>query len=142
MKYDIPVVIHCRDSIDETIELVSPFSSKGLKGVFHCFTGDVRQANEITEMGFLLGVGGVLTFKNSGLDKVIAEVGFERLVLETDSPYLSPVPHRGKRNEPSYIRLVAEKLVSLFPESNFNEIEKKTTENASTLFKLELDNGL
>ena len=84
----------------------------------------------------------MLTFKNSGLDKVIAEVGFERLVLETDSPYLSPVPHRGKRNEPSYIRLVAEKLVSLFPESSFNEIEKKTTENASTLFKLELDNGL
>ena len=142
LQYHLPVVIHCRDSIDETIALVKPFAEKGLNGVFHCFTGDVRQAQEIIDMDFLLGIGGVVTFKNSGLDKVMAQIGFDRVILETDSPYLAPTPNRGKRNEPGYLHLVAEKLASLFPESNLAEVIDKTSENALKLFNLEPEDGL
>jgi len=137
LKYDLPVVIHCRESINETIELVTPFAEKGLTGVFHCFTGSVNQAKRIKSLGFYLGIGGVLTFKNSGLDKVIAEIGMEKLMLETDSPYLAPTPNRGKRNEPAFLRLVAEKLVMLFPDLSFSKVVEITTGNAQELFKLQ-----
>ena len=100
LKHDLPVVIHCRETIDETIELVKEFSDQGLKGVFHCFTGNEDQANRITQMGFYLGLGGVATFKNGGLNEVIPLMDKNRIVLETDSPYLAPTPNRGKRNEP------------------------------------------
>lgn len=133
IDYDIPVVIHCRDSIDETIELVQSFSNEKLRGVFHCFTGNAEQAKKITELGFYLGVGGVATFKNGGLDKVLPHVELDHLVLETDSPYLAPVPHRGKRNEPSYIELIAKRVAEL-KEMSFEEVAEVTTINAQKLF--------
>jgi TatD DNase family protein len=104
-----------------------------LTGVFHCFSGTLEQANKIIAMGFLLGIGGVATFKNGGLDKVLPDVDINFLVLETDSPYLAPVPHRGKRNEPSYIPLIAKRVAEL---KNFTvqEVMMKTTENAERLF--------
>ncbi len=136
LRYQLPIAIHCRESINETIAIVRPFAARGLTGVFHCFTGDVNQAREISEMGFYLGLGGVLTFKNAGLDKVIAEIGLEQVILETDSPYLTPTPHRGKRNEPAYIRLVAEKLVAILPDTSFADVVATTTANANSLFNL------
>ncbi|MDW3193629.1 MAG: TatD family hydrolase [Cytophagales bacterium] len=135
LKHDLPIVIHCRESIDETIALTRPFSEKGLTGVFHCFTGDLEQANQITDLGFKLGIGGVATFKNGGMDKVLPHVDIKHLVLETDSPYLAPVPHRGKRNEPAYVRLVAERLVTLKGMA-FQKVVQQTTANARELFKL------
>lgn len=133
LKYDLPIVIHCRETIDETIELVKPFAGKGLKGVFHCFTGSVSQAKAITEMGFYLGLGGVSTFKNGGMDVVIPHVERSKILLETDSPYLTPTPHRGKRNEPSYTSLVAEKVASYLNTSK-EAIDELTTANANELF--------
>lgn len=135
LKHELPIVIHCRESIDETIALTRPFSEKGLKGVFHCFTGSLEQANQITELGFKLGIGGVATFKNGGLDKVLPHVDLVHLMLETDSPYLAPVPHRGKRNEPAYVRLVAERLVTLTGHA-FQDVITQTTSNACELFHL------
>ncbi|MEO5980473.1 MAG: TatD family hydrolase [Chryseolinea sp.] len=132
-KYRLPVVIHCRESIDETIDLVDDLMDDELTGIFHCFSGTTVQAKRIMRLGFYLGIGGVVTFKNGGLDKVIPEIGLEKLVLETDSPYLAPVPHRGKRNEPSYIPLVADKLASLVSKP-IEEVQRITTENASKLF--------
>ncbi|GHN01477.1 TatD family hydrolase [Cytophagales bacterium WSM2-2] len=122
-KFNLPIVIHCRESIDETIELLEPFADGGLTGIFHCFSGNVEQAKKIIDMNFYLGIGGVVTFKNGGLDKVLPDVDINRIVLETDSPYLAPVPHRGKRNEPAYIPLVALKIC---------DIKKITLEELST----------
>ena len=136
LELELPVVIHCRETIDETIDLVRPWAEKGLSGVFHCFTGSLDQANSIIDMGFYLGIGGVSTFKNGGLDKVLPDVNKEFVVLETDSPYLAPVPFRGKRNEPSYLRNVAEKL-ALYWECSFKEVDEITTQNANRLFKLQ-----
>ncbi|MEM9324824.1 MAG: TatD family hydrolase [Bacteroidota bacterium] len=133
---EMPVVIHCRESIDETIALVEPFATSGLTGVFHCFTGDSRQAQQITEMGFLLGIGGVATFKNGGLDRVLPHLSPDHLLLETDSPYLAPVPHRGKRNEPAYVRLVAEKVSAYLDGLGVKALDEMTTQNAINLFKL------
>lgn len=135
LKYDLPIVIHCRETIDETIKLVRPWSEKGLIGVFHCFTGSVEQAESITKMGFYLGLGGVSTFKNGGMDKVIPSLDRSKILLETDSPYLAPVPHRGKRNEPAYIKLVAERVADLC-EMSFDEVDSITTFNTERLFKL------
>lgn len=134
-KFDLPIVIHCRETIDETIAMVEKFQDGNLKGVFHCFTGSIEQANRITRLGFYLGLGGVSTFKNGGLDKVIPELDLDFVVLETDSPYLSPVPHRGKRNEPAYIPLIGEKVAS-FKEVALDELRRVTTHNATSLFKL------
>ncbi len=133
LKYDIPIVIHCRDSIDETIELVSHYENKGLNGVFHCFTGSIEQGRIITEMGYYLGLGGVSTFKNSGLDKVIPHLDTTKILLETDSPYLTPAPYRGKRNEPAYVQLVAQKVAELLSMSQ-EELNKLTTKNTNDLF--------
>ena len=106
--YKLPLVIHCRETIDETIALVK--DANNTNGVFHCFTGSVEQANQIIGQGFKIGLGGVATFKNGGLTPVMEEIDLKNIVLETDSPYLAPVPHRGKRNEPSFTRLVADKI--------------------------------
>jgi TatD DNase family protein len=103
--------------------------------VFHCFTGDVQQARQIIDCNFMLGIGGVVTFKNAGLDKVIKEIGMNNVILETDAPYLAPVPFRGKRNEPAYTKIVAEKLSDITGTS-VEEIEKETTANATRLFNL------
>lgn len=132
-QLNLPIVIHCRESMDQTIELLEPMLDGKLKGVFHCFTGTIEQARKITSMGFYLGLGGVSTFKNGGMDVVIPDLDVDNIVLETDSPYLAPVPYRGKRNEPAYIPVIAEKIISLKKISK-EELQTITTRNALRLF--------
>ena len=115
--------------------MIRPYAIKGLKGVFHCFTGSISQAKEIKDLGFYLGIGGVLTFKNGGLNKLISEIGIDQIILETDSPFLAPKPHRGKRNEPSYLTYIARAL-SLCLNMSMNQISQMTTRHAKTLFQL------
>jgi TatD DNase family protein len=134
-QYGMPVVIHSRNSIDECISVVKENQQGNLKGVFHCFSGNERQAKEIIELGFYVGIGGVVTFKNSGLDKVMGDVDMKNVVLETDAPYLAPVPFRGKRNECSYLRYVVEKLSEIKNVSE-DDIENITAENAKELFNI------
>jgi TatD DNase family protein len=130
---DLPIVIHTRDSFDETMGVLKSLN-KLPKGIFHCFTGNLVQAEQILGLGgFKLGIGGVLTFKNGGLDKVIPDIGLEHLVLETDAPYLAPVPFRGKRNEPAYLLEVAKRLAEIKNVSLF-EVEERTTANALAVF--------
>jgi TatD DNase family protein len=133
IEKDLPIVIHSRDATDECIEVVEAYP--GLRGVFHCFSGNTEQARKIMDTGFFLGIGGVVTFKNAGLDKVIRETGLSQVILETDAPYLAPVPFRGKRNQPAYVKLVAEKLSSIL-ELTVEEIAATTTANAKKLFRL------
>ena len=135
LEYDIPIVIHSRNAVDECIKVVQDSQDGNLKGVFHCFSGTIDQARKIIELGFYLGIGGVLTYKNSGLDKVMNEIGLDKVILETDAPYLTPVPNRGKRNEPAFISIIAEKLAEI---NNIpvNEIANITTQNAQKLFGL------
>lgn len=133
--YQLPIVIHSRDSVDQTIALVEELKDEKLTGVFHCFTGTEEQARQIIDLGFYLGIGGVATFKNAGMDQVIPELPMEKMVLETDSPYLAPVPHRGKRNEPSYLPLVAAKVAQL-KNISLEEVQQVTSRNASVLFKV------
>ncbi|MBK7912288.1 MAG: TatD family hydrolase [Saprospiraceae bacterium] len=132
----LPIIIHSRESIPQNIELVSKHQDGSLRGVFHCFTGDLTQAKQIINFGFLLGIGGVVTYKNSDLKNIIAEIGLEHLVLETDSPFLTPVPFRGKRNESSYIPIIAEKISEIL-DLSLETIAIKTTENAEGLFHFE-----
>ncbi len=129
----IPIVIHSREATDILIELAGQAKDERLSGVFHCFSGTEDQARRIIELGFYLGIGGVVTFKNAGLDKVMENIGLEHVVLETDSPYLAPAPRRGKRNESAYVRLVAEKLAAIKGVS-FREVAEVTTKNAERLF--------
>lgn len=132
--YQLPIVIHCRESIDQTIALVQQLKDNTLTGIFHCFSGTVEQAEQIIELGFYLGIGGVATFKNGGLDNVLPAIGVEHLVLETDSPYLAPVPYRGKRNEPTYIPLIGKRVADLLkidPQS----VQAATTKNATKIFE-------
>ncbi|HIA06385.1 MAG TPA: TatD family deoxyribonuclease [Flavobacteriales bacterium] len=130
----LPIIIHCRESFDEIFEIVDRLNDERLSGIFHCFTGDLSQANRIIDYGrFKLGMGGVLTFKNSGLDKTIVDVPLQHLVLETDSPYLAPVPYRGKRNESSYLIEVAKKLGEIKGVS-IEEVAEITTDNANEVF--------
>lgn len=133
IKYDLPVAIHSRDSTKELISIIKTEKLTELRGIFHCFTGDVSEAKELLLMGFYLGIGGVVTYKNSTLPQTLLEVGFEKLVLETDAPYLPPVPYRGKRNEPSYVPLVAQKLSQLF-NLPIAEIAEITTNNSAKIF--------
>lgn len=132
-KYSLPVVIHCRESINETIALVEELRDDSLTGIFHCFSGNADQAKQIISMNFYLGIGGVATFKKGGLDLVLPEVPLDRIVLETDSPYLAPVPYRGKRNEPAYIALVAARVSELMRVSE-QEVIRSTTTNALKIF--------
>ena len=134
-KYDIPVVIHSRNSIDECIKVIRENQQGNLKGVFHCFSGNEKQAREIIDLGFYLGIGGVVTFKNSGLDKVMADIDMKNVVLETDAPYLAPVPFRGKRNECSYLKYVVEKLAEIKNVAK-EEVANITTKNAKELFSI------
>lgn len=134
IKHQLPIVIHMRDSFDEVYAVVKNYESSELKGVFHCFTGTLEQAEKIIDLNFLLGIGGVLTFKNSGLDKVVEKVDMKHLLLETDSPFLTPMPHRGKRNESAYTRFVAEKIAEI-KNIPLEEVAKITTSNADQLFK-------
>ncbi|PKV75823.1 TatD family hydrolase [Pontibacter ramchanderi] len=134
-KHQLPIVLHTRDSFDETYEIISAAQDGSLKGVFHCFSGTVEQAAKVKQLGFLMGIGGVATFKNGGLDKVLPHVSLDDLVLETDCPYLAPVPHRGKRNEPVYLPLVARRVAELL-QKPVEEVAEITTRNALNLFKL------
>ena len=135
LNYDLPIVIHSRNSIDECISLIAKYQKGDLKGVFHCFSGSIEQAKKIIDLNFYLGIGGVLTFKNSGLDKVVEQLNPDNLVLETDAPYLAPAPFRGKRNECSYLKYVVKKLAEIKGISE-NEIADITTANAEKLFAL------
>ena len=135
IKNDLPIVIHCRESFDEIFEILEEENCDKLRGVFHCFTGNIDQANKAIGLGFLLGIGGVVTFKNGGIDKFINQIDLKHIVLETDSPYLAPVPFRGKRNESSYIIYVLEKLSELY-ELPKEEIASTTTNNAEKMFSL------
>lgn len=135
VERELPVVIHARDSFSEIFEVLESFKSKKLTGVFHSFTGNLEQANKAIDMGFLLGLNGIITFKNSGLDQVVKEIDTEHLILETDSPYLAPTPKRGKRNESAYVALIAEKLAEIHNLSLL-EITEITSRNAKSLFKI------
>jgi TatD DNase family protein len=126
-------VIHCRESMNETIDLVEQLQDGKLRGIFHCFTGTAEQAEQIVKLDFLLGIGGVSTFKKSGMDEVLPGIALDKIVLETDSPYLAPVPHRGKRNEPGYIPIIAAKIAAL-KNISLEEIQEQTTKNANQLF--------
>jgi TatD DNase family protein len=141
LESDLPIVIHSREAIDECIQVVSEHQDGKLRGVFHCFSGNREQAEKISAVGFYLGIGGVLTFKNAGLDKVMQDFPLDRVVLETDSPYLAPVPFRGKRNEPSYLRYVLKKLGEI-KSMEEGEIAEITTRNAEQLFSLASSNNL
>jgi TatD DNase family protein len=132
---ELPVAIHSRDSFPEVFSVLDEFEGKGLKGVLHAFTGSTRDAEKAIGMGFKLGIGGIVTFKNSGLDKIVRETGAENLILETDSPYLAPVPYRGKRNESSYICIINKKLAEILGKSE-EEVASKTFANSTALFNL------
>ena len=134
-KYELPLVIHCRSSIDETISLLEPLAGDGLTGIFHCFTGTREQLEKVIAMGFYIGIGGVATFKNGGLDTVLPGMDISRLVLETDCPYLAPVPHRGKRNEPAYLDLIGDRVAEILAVQK-EELVHTTTQNALRIFKL------
>ena len=136
LEKDLPLVIHSRNSTDECIESVRKYQNGKLRGIFHCFSGNAEQAQKITELGFYLGIGGVLTFKNSGLDAAIKNIDPAFLVLETDSPYLAPVPYRGKTNEPSYLKYVIQKLADV-KEMGQEEMAGITTANAKNLFRFD-----
>ncbi len=133
-KYQLPIVIHMRNSFDEIYDILQDDISAELTGVFHCFTGSKEQAIKITDMNFMLGIGGVVTFKNSGLDEVIKNIELKYIILETDSPFLAPVPYRGKRNESAYIRLIAKKIAEI-KNISIEEVARITTHNANQLFK-------
>ena len=129
----LPIVIHCRDAFDETFEVLEAEADEQLFGIFHCFTGNLEQARRALALNLKLGIGGVVTFKNGGLDKVVAELKTEDLVLETDAPFLAPAPFRGKRNEPAYLEQIAQKIADIHQISK-EEVSRITTENALKIF--------
>lgn len=132
-KYKLPIVIHCRDAFDEVFEILEEQKSDDLFGIFHCFTGDFDQAQRAISLNMKLGIGGVVTFKNGKIDQYLNQIDLKHIVLETDSPYLAPVPFRGKRNESSYLVNVAQKLAELYGKS-VEEIAKITTKNSKDVF--------
>lgn len=135
LEYNLPVIIHVRDSFDETMEALAPYKNSGLKGVFHSFTGTIDEAREIIEFGgFMFGINGIVTFKNSGLATVVEQIELKHILLETDAPYLTPAPHRGKRNESAYVQLVAKKLAKVY-NCTIEEVSEQTTQNALSLFE-------
>nr|MBS0038442.1 TatD family hydrolase [Saprospiraceae bacterium] len=130
----LPIIIHSRDALEETIREIEAAQDGSLTGVFHCFTGTGEEVQQIRDVGFTMGLGGVLTFKNGGLDKILKKVGLDNMVLETDAPYLAPAPHRGKRNEPAYVKIIAEKAAEVLGIS-VEEVIRKTGENALKVFR-------
>lgn len=133
LQYRLPIVIHTRNAMAETIGVVKEYAGKGLKGIFHCFGGTYEEAVAVIDMGFYLGIGGVVTYKNSGLSAVLEKIDLQHLVLETDAPYLTPVPLRGKRNESSYLKLIADKLAAI-KNCSVEEVAAATTANAKKIF--------
>lgn len=134
LGYGLPIIIHSRESMQESIDVVRKHQNGNLKGIFHCFSGDLSQARQIVDLGFFLGIGGILTYKNSSLAETLKNIGLDHLVLETDAPYLAPVPYRGKRNESMNLRIIAKKLAEV-KSVEMSELEKITTHNAQKIFK-------
>lgn len=134
-QHRLPLVLHTRDAFRETADLIAEAQDGTLRGVFHCFSGTRAEAEEVVKLGFKLGIGGVATFKNGGLDQVLPGLGLEHLLLETDCPYLAPAPHRGKRNEPAYLPLVARRVAELLGK-DAEEVAEATTHNTRELFGL------
>jgi TatD DNase family protein len=133
LQYSLPIVIHTRDAMQESIDVVKEYKSTGIKGIFHCFGGTLENAKEIIDAGFYLGIGGVLTYKKSGLAQVLGQIDLSNIVLETDAPYLTPVPFRGKRNESSYLKYIVEKMAEI-KKVSIEEIAAVTTANAQKIF--------
>lgn len=133
VELDLPVAIHCRNAFDEIFEIVSSPKFSQVKGVFHCFSGTSEQAEKLVGLGYLLGIGGVCTFKNGGLDIALRDVGLEHLILETDAPYLAPVPYRGKRNESSYLSEICQRLADI-KHTSPAKVAEITSANAEKLF--------
>lgn len=132
----LPIIIHAREAFEEIFDIVDELNDDNLRGIFHCFTGTLEQARKIQEYGgFMLGLGGVLTYKKSGLDEVVKDIPIDMIVLETDSPYLPPTPHRGKRNESAYLIHIAEKLADI-KQMKLTEVADLTTANARQMFNL------
>ncbi|MBS7566529.1 TatD family hydrolase [Mucilaginibacter sp. Bleaf8] len=130
---NLPIVIHCREAFDEVYEILLEEHDEKLRGIFHCFSGTLEQAQKIIDLGFFLGIGGVVTYKNAGLDKIVQQIDLKHLVLETDSPYLTPVPYRGKPNESSYLIHVAQKMADLH-QTSIEEVAAITTQNSKVIF--------
>ncbi len=135
-EFDLPIILHCRESMDDVIREIQKAQDGSLRGIFHCFSGTQKHVEQVIELGFLMGLGGVLTFKKSGVDALVKEVPLKHLVLETDAPYLAPTPYRGKRNETSYMIKVAERLAEV-KGCSLQEVAEATTKNALNLFKIE-----
>lgn len=134
-ELNLPIVIHCRNAFDEVYAILLEEGDDKLRGIFHCFSGTVQQAEQIIALGFYLGIGGVVTYKNAGLDKVVQQIDLKHLVLETDSPYLTPVPHRGKPNESSYLTYIAQKVADLH-KVEIAVVASITTENSVKIFSV------
>jgi TatD DNase family protein len=136
LEYNLPVIIHIRNSFRETMDALQPYKDKGLKGVFHSFTGSLAEAEEMLEFGgFLLGINGIVTFKNSGLAEIVSKIDIQNIILETDSPYLTPTPYRGKRNESAYLAFICKKAAEIYGLST-DEVSEITTQNSLKLFKI------
>lgn len=133
VQHKLPIIIHSRNSFLETCEVAFNYVSKGIKGVFHCFPGTYDDAKKVIDKGFFLGIGGVLTFKNNQLKEIVEKIPINYILLETDSPFLAPTPYRGKRNEPSYLKFIIEKIAEI-KKISFNEVKIITSENAKKLF--------
>lgn len=133
LQFDLPVVLHTREAMQQSIDVIKQYAGKNLHGIFHCFSGTLQNALDIIGTGFYLGIGGVITYKNSGLEEVIKEVDLKNIVLETDAPYLTPVPFRGKRNESSYLKYVVQKIAEV-KNISAEEVEVVTTKNAEEIF--------
>jgi len=135
LEYNVPLVVHSRNALKEIFEALDDFRNSGLRGVFHCFPGDIAQAVRVLDLGFYIGVGGVVTYKNGMLAQVVESIGLQHIILETDAPYLAPAPHRGKRNEPSFIQIIGQKVASITGASP-EQVASITTNNAIQLFGL------
>ena len=133
LQYELPLILHTRNATQETIDVIKKYAGTTLTGIFHCFGGTLQEAKQIINLNFSLGIGGVITYKNAGLAEVLKDVNMQHIVLETDAPYLSPVPKRGKRNESSYLTYIAEKL-ALVKEISIDEVKNITTSNAEKIF--------
>ena len=134
-KYKLPIVIHCRDAFDEVFEVLESEKDDDLFGIFHCFTGTKEQAERALSYNMKLGIGGVVTFKNGNIDQFLNEIDLKHIVLETDSPYLSPAPYRGKRNESSYLALICKKVADIYGVSE-EEVAAVTTQNSKEIFSI------
>ena len=134
LEYDLPIVIHSRESFDEIFEVLKKYKSDKLRGIFHCFTGNQDQAKKIIDLNFFLGIGGVVTFKNGKISEFLSSIPLNKIVLETDSPYLAPAPYRGKRNESSYLSIIASKLSEIY-NLDVSEISRITQQNSNEIFE-------